>query len=345
MNISIAIADTDRTYLERLGEVLQGYKELTVSIFTKAGALEQALQSRRFDIVLFDPDISEQRLLLSARLAICLYRDDARNNSLYSDCRKVLKYQRISRIYKEVIKAYADEAGDGADFDHACRSEVIAVYSPVGGSGKTTVAFALAGRFAALGREALLLNLEQLDSSACLHPHTEDGITALVEAVEEHKNYELKLKGILKKGQNGISYVEGFERIVDYNTVTKEEISEVLDKIRRCGICDVLVVDMGSHMDGIGLAVFDLADSIVIVEKPGEFPVQKMELFARQALAAEYAPKMYRIRNFMENHAHYSDALDIQDIGSIRNYGRQSVKNMLHAISANEMLVVDRLLS
>jgi len=64
MNISIAIVDKNREYLDRLVEVLQEYKELTVSLFTSAERLEQVLQTKKIDIVLFDPDVSEEKLNL-----------------------------------------------------------------------------------------------------------------------------------------------------------------------------------------------------------------------------------------------------------------------------------------
>lgn len=347
MNISIAVADVNMVYLEKLVEVLQEYEDLSVSMYTNAKILEQELQSKRYDIVLFDPDISESRMVFSnVKLAVCLYSEDAGNSSLYADYEKVMKYQRISMIYKEVIKLYADKAGYRADFNNEQSSKIVAVYSPVGGSGKTTVALSLASKFSNRGKRVLFLSMEQLDSSAYFNPHTEetDCITGLLEAVSENANMELKLKGILKSGLNGMAYVEGFERIVDFNIVSKEEASELLEKIRKYASAEVIVVDMESRLDAIGYAVFEKADHVVVVERPGEIPTQKINMFAQQAVVVEHSRKMLKLCNFADKNVKTDNQLQLPGIGSIFNYGNQSSKNIIQSIITKCIINEDVLL-
>ncbi|MBQ7774491.1 MAG: AAA family ATPase [Lachnospiraceae bacterium] len=344
MNISIAIADINRNYLERLVEVLQEYEDLSVSIFTNAERLEEALQAKHYDIVLFDPDICDKKMsFYNTKMSVCLYSDEARNAQLYPECNKVLKYQRISRIYKDIVKAYADKVGNWADFDKSQNTRLVAVYSPIGGSGKTTIALAIASKLTALGKTVLFLSMEQLDSTACVNAHTEeeDGITMLLQAVVENSNFELKLKGSTKKGFNGIYYVEGFERIVDYNTVDKEEMYSVVDKIRKSGSYDVVIVDMGSCYDAMCQAVFEQADNILIVERAGELPARKMEMFAQQAMVREHAGKMCKVSNFMDSNSKVSNALNVENIGSIRNYGTQALREVVQAMMTKESLNVN----
>lgn len=341
MNISVAIADVNRDYLERLVEVLEDYEELSVSMFTNADRLEQALQTKRFDIVLFDPDISEKKIsFYNTKLSMCLYSEEAQNAGLYADCDKVIKYQRVSKIYKEVIKAYADKAGYLADFDNSQRTKILAVYSPIGGCGKTTIALTLANKLSSYGKNVLFLSMEQLDSSSFVNVHTEEaeGITVLIESAGENASFQLKLKGIIKKGFNNISYIEGFERFVDYNTVTQQEMFDVIDKIRKCGSCDVVVIDMQSSMDDIGKAVFEQADNIVVVDRAGDLPTRKMDMFAQQALVREYAGKMCKISNLVEGNTKASNVLSVPDIGSVHNYGNQPLKNIIQLISAKDAI-------
>jgi len=342
MNISIAIVDKNREYLDRLVEVLQEYKELTVSMFTSAERLEQVLQTKKIDIVLFDPDISEEKVnFKGCGTSICLYSDDAQNMALYADAKKVLKYQRVSMLYKEIAKLYAEDANISFDVGGAKKTRVLAVYSPVGGSGKTTIALAVASKLASYGKNVLYLNLEQLNSSSCVNPSVEEGLISLVEAVNENVNFELTMKGIMKKGLNGILYVEGFDRIVDYNIVTKDEVYKVLDNIRKGDICDVVVVDMNSYIDSIGQTVFELADNIVVVEKPGEIPEHKISMFAQQALTMEYLHKMSLVTNFVEGNTCNTGSLAADRIGRVRNIGNQPVKTIVQAICSNNEIQVN----
>lgn len=347
MNISIAIVDNNRIYLERLVEVLQEYEDLSVSIYTNSELLEKSLEVKRYDIVLFNPDICDEKIrFYNVKLPICLYSNEEKNAALYSEYNKVMKYQRISKLYKDVIKLYADKAGDIPDFDNIQRSKMIAVYSPIGGSGKTTVALAVASMIGALGENVLYLNTEQLDSSSCVNTHTveEDSITILLESLEENINFKLKLKGIVKKGICGISYIEGFERIVDYNSVSNEEAAAVFEKIIKYGNYGVVIVDMESCLNDMGQAVFEKADRIIIVEKPGDVSMKKIEMFSKQALTVEYMEKMCKIRNFTDNFTNQEDVLDVPIVGKIANLGNQSIKNTIQKIASKGAINVDAVL-
>lgn len=346
MNISIAVADSDREYVERISEVLQQYSELNIHIYTSGQKLQAAMESIFFDIVLFDPDISEQRLnFTNVKLPVCLYSDKASSCSWYAECAMVMKYQRISKIYKEFIREYADKAGYSADFDNSQNTKILAVFSPIGGSGKTTISLAIAGRLAGMGKTVLFISAEQLGSSAYVNARQEDGITTLVDsAAGGHGGFELKVKGIMKQGMNGMYYIEGFDRIVDYEAVAGNEMSDVLNKIKRCGICDTIVVDMESNLDAIGKAVFSLADRIIVVEKTGELPSTKMNLFANQAIVGEYREKMMRICNFAENNSVYSTEWNIPDVGMVHNYGNLQLKNIIQAIHGNHEIMVEKIL-
>ncbi len=345
INISIAIVDSDKSYIERISEALQQYEELTVHIYTSADKFRQAAEKNRFDMVLFEPDICEERISFAGvKLPICLCSDEVHNIGMYTEFTKILKYQRISHIYKDMIRAYAEKAGYSAEFDHSQRTSVIAVYSPVGGSGKTTAALALASQLAATGKCVLFVSVEQLDSSRMINLPKEEGLVELIEAAfNEAVNFELKIKGLMKQGIHGISYVEGFGRIADYDAATGDEVTGVLNRIKRCGVCDVVLVDMESRAGMIEKAVLSFADRIVMVERPGELPVAKMELFAEQAIFNEYKSKMVWVYNFAESNSIYSKKTEVPIIGTIHNYGNLKLEHILYAIMRNREIAVDKL--
>ena len=156
MNILLAIADSNKEYLRKISEELQGYSDLTIYVYTSADKLENAMENESFDVVMFDPDLSESRINFSrVKMPICLYSEEAENTSLYKECAHISKYQRISKIYKDMIRAYAEKAGYSYESDHAGKMSVVSVYSPIGGSGKTTVALAIAGLAAKKGKKPL----------------------------------------------------------------------------------------------------------------------------------------------------------------------------------------------
>ena len=339
MIISIAIADTNRDYIERLAEGLQQYNDLNISVFTSGERLQKTLVNEKYDVVLFDSDISEKRLMLSnAKLVMCLYSDDTVNGELYTDVDKVLKYQRISNIYKEILKKYSEKAGYSLELETSRKSSVLAVYSPIGGSGKTLVSIAIASKLEEQGRDVLYISAEQLGSSAALFPYKEPGTTALIEALNSNAVFALKLQGVAKNGMNGISYIEGFERIVDFDDVTMDEMKDLLVNIKKAGVYDVVIVDMDSAVGNVTKAVFEEADNIVVVNKPGFFASEKMRMFANQGIVTDNRSKMFVVKNFIDNGVRYNDELDVPEIGRVRNYGNLDEKKVIQMINmANEI--------
>ena len=347
MNISLAIADTNRRYVEKLSEVLQQYHDLTISLFTNAEKLQAALDQTRFDVLLFDPDISPERLSISGvKLAVCLYSDGCGNMGLYPDCAKILKYQRISNIYKNMLREYADKAGEYADFGNRTSTKLIGVYSPAGGSGKTTVALAIASRLKSMGNAVLFVNTEQLESASFVNTHDEDGLAMLVEDAEnENVNFKVKLTAISKHGMDDMEYVEGFTRLVDYAAMTGEDIGNVFRRMKRESDYRYVIIDMDSNLDAVNKTIFELADQVVIVEKPGELPVRKMELFAQQVLVQEQKNKLVRILNFAESNSVYCNELDVPVIGTIHNYGNLKLDSIIRAMNANGEYTAERLIN
>lgn len=347
MNISIAIGDTNREYVERLSEVLQQYHDLTLSIFTNFDSLQKALEQNRFDIVLFDPDISQERLTVSAvKLAVCFYYDHCVNLNMYANCAKVLKYQRVSNIYKDILREYADKAGGAEEFGNRMKTCLIGVYSPVGGAGKTTIALALASRLKAMGNQILFVNTEQLESSSIVNRHDEDSMAMLIEDTgNENVNFKVKLMAVSKHGMDDLEYLEGFTRLVDYDAVTEEEITRVFERIKKESDYQYVIIDMASHLDQVNKAVFALADQIILVERPGELPVKKVELFAQQVFVQEHKNKILRIWNFAESQSVYSNEPVVPVIGKVHHYGNLKLETMVHAINTNGEYTIDTLLN
>lgn len=342
MNIKIAIIDSDLNYLERLSAVLQQYDELEVSVFTKMQAFQEAMENSNYSIALFNPVIFDTQIIFSPNIMpICLWTEECLNGKWYSEMYKVQKYQRISNIYKEIVKNYAHYASDnGMEYFKEGNANVIAVYSPVGGSGKTTMAFAVAKCLLKRNKKVLLLSVEQLNSSSLHCKIHEEGITQLVEAINDGTNFELTLKGIIKQTEDGILYVESFSRLVDYDDVSREEMINVIQKIKLCNICDYIIVDTGSTLDSINKSILENADKIVLVQRNGELADVKMSMFEQQIWIDDLKKHMYVIKNFTSSQIHYYELKNIPVIGTVHSYGNILHKDLLNYIEEENSIDV-----
>lgn len=347
MNIKIAVIDHDINYLERLSGVLQQYDELSVAVFTRMESFQQTMEFEDFQIVVFNPDISEQQLIFPSKvMPVCLCTQESVNRDLYQSIPAVQKYQRISNIYKQIIKNYAEHVKDSEmDFFKAASTRVIAVHSPIGGSGKTTLALAIAGKIHKLGKRVLFLSMEQCNSSSICFDIKEDGITCLVETLNTNSSFELKLKGILKQNAAGLYYVECFSRLVDYDDVKGEEIEKIIRKIKMCDVCDYVVIDTGSTLDDVNKAVLNSADRIVIVQRSGELADAKLSLFDKQIMVNELREKLCVVKNFVMQGTRGYELMNVPVAGEVRGYGSLSHNDLLGCIMQENNMEMNDLLA
>lgn len=345
MNIKIAILDSDLNYLERLSGVLQQYDEFSVSVFTKEDTLEQAMEQNSFQIVLFHPDVSESQISFPAGvMPIGLCDDETKNRKLYPQMAVIQKYQRISNIYKELLKCYAEYADDNGMEILQGSAKTIAVYSPIGGSGKTTIAMAIAQKLHAMNKRVFFLSAEQFSSASLYFPVQEEGITKLIETLNGTNNFQLTLKGILKENESGILYVEGFRRLVDYEDVSYTEIENVISKIRQCDVCDYLIIDTGSCLDEITKTVLESVDKIVLVQRNGENADEKIKLFDTQVWVNEQKERMCVVKNFAEQNKKGYELPQLPMIGVVHNYGNILNHDLLSYIEQENGISINMLL-
>lgn len=347
MNIKIAIIDNDINYLERLSGVLQQYNELSVAVFTRIESFQQTMEFEDFQIVVFNPDISAQQLIFSDKMMpVCLCTEESVNRNLYQNIPIIQKYQRISNIYKQIIKNYAEHVKDSEmDYFKAASTGVIAVHSPIGGSGKTTLSLAIAGKLHKMGKSVLFLSMEQCNSSSVCCDIKEEGITCLVEALNTNSSFELKLKGILKQSAGGFYYIECFSRLVDYDDVKDEEIEKIIKKIKMCDVCDYIVIDTGSTLDGVNKAVLYSADRIVVVQRSGELADAKLSLFDRQILVNELREKLCVVKNFVMQGTRGYELENVPVAGEVRGYGTLTHNDLLGCIEQENNMEMSYLLT
>ena len=113
MILKIAIADTNEEYVKRILSVLEEYEELNLSVFTDENTLEQALMSQKFDVLLFDASVYDGHADGGKRFLPILLLDETQGvASQFQKTKKIRKYQRISKIYQQILEVYAEVCGD-----------------------------------------------------------------------------------------------------------------------------------------------------------------------------------------------------------------------------------------
>lgn len=319
MIIKMAIADTNEEYLERLLNVFEEYEELNLSVYTEKYALEMALASKKFDIVLFDASLYDGQTAMNRSGLAVLLMDESRG--VPENCRelpKVNKYQRISRIYQQILALYAEVCGDTGNVLGQGNVSMLAFYSPVGGAGKTTLSLVAATKLAMQGRRTLYMNLEDIASEECYLPRTEEkGMSDIVANLGSNINFTMKLQSLLQSKTENLYYLNHFDSPNDIYEMTGEEVEELLGQLAKSGLFDYIIVDLGVELNQRLLSVFEEVQRIILVEKPDTIATAKMNCFLSQAhIVNNYGKKMVRLLNF-DNGRGAEVQIDLPRIGRI----------------------------
>lgn len=349
MIISIAVCDDNAEYVARLlgGDGLAKYDNLKLSVYTDPAKLVSALNETGVDILLFNPDITSERLPLSkVKLPVLLYSEEQTNASRYlkDNVDHVEKYQRISSIYRKIIDLFSEKAGYVPDGGSGAPAKIISVYSPVGGSGKTLSAFAVALFYARAGKKTLLLSAEEISSLPAVFSEgsgSGSNIDLINAAGKEDTSLSLKLQGIVRNGPDGLFYVDGFEKVVDYSAVSKDEWKKLLDGLVKCGLYDIIIFDMGSAVDDTARTLFENSEIIIVINRPGTTASEKIRRFSMQSIFMKDREKFVELRNFAENNSVYDESLGLRQVGAIHNYGNLDVKSIVNNALLNHEMILD----
>jgi len=147
--------------------------------------------------------------------------------------------------------------------------KLIAVYSPKGGVGCTTLAINVATAMCqadSLAKIAVMdCSLQFGDVKITLDMRASRSIVDLVDNLDELDG-DLLESAMVKDERSGLRALLAPPKPEMAELVTAEHVRIVLEKMKQ--ILDYIVVDMGSRLQDLELTVFDLADRIVLVATP-----------------------------------------------------------------------------
>lgn len=336
MIIKIAIADSDREYLQKLAGGLSLYSDLNLALFSDEESMMNAFRNKKFDIFLFSPKIfSVESSYFKVRADLKVLLDDKEQviSDVYSDAGRIDKYQRVSRIYKKILELYSEVCGKGTAIGDGYTS-ICAFYSPVGGSGKTTIALTVAAKLAFMGKRIFYISLEDIASENFYLLQGEDnGLSELMLHIDKNTNINLKIQGMLNNKNENLYYLNHFSSPNDIYDMRTEELRKLIDTFSNSGMFDCIVVDMGTGIDEKNKLIFEKADKIVVVERTDAISRRKTGcFFAQQHIINEYGNKMVRIINFDDGHSANQET-EIPVIGKIRTMTENDAEKIVDVLS------------
>ena len=199
----------------------------------------------------------------------------------------VATIRRVSEMSRAREVAYGTGLLDGAAGGRAGR--IIAVYSPKGGAGCTTIATNIAVTLQTDDTPVALVDadLQFGDVGVFLNIQSQNSVVDLSEA---HRELDPDLVNtVLSDHPSGLKVLLAPFSPDAAEVVSGEAIRAVLDHLRTR--FEYVIVDTASILNDVVLSVFDAADIILLVAMPDIPSVKDARLFFDIAEALEYPPE------------------------------------------------------
>lgn len=249
----LAICDLEEAYACNLTEYMNQRKNtpFEVQAFTNLKSLSEFAENNHIELLLISTEaMCEGVKQLDIDRIIILSEGEYPDYSGQEP--QVYKYQASDSLIAEVMNHYAAATPNfqpALFVGTAMKTEILAVYSPLGRVGKTAFALTL-GEILAEKRKVLYLNLEDYNGFEGIfsQSYRADLSDLIYFARQKEGNMIFKLNGVVQTFQN-LDYIPPAFSPSDLRDVSWKEWAGFLKELLLCGGYEILILDMGHQIE------------------------------------------------------------------------------------------------
>lgn len=273
MKKTFAICDAEEEYVQRLLEYVGEKKNiyLKTAAFTKEESLLEYSEKNELGILLLsEAMMNEKTKNIKAERVVLLKEERGNLPGIY-------KYQSAETILREAMSFYeAEKFASNLHEEWRDKKNLIGIFSPAGGTGKTSFALAL-GQLLAKNSAVLYMNLESFSGlGALLEMDFENSLSELLYyARQKGENLSEKLREFTVSLQklDILPPVQSPEDIMDVNA---GEWIRLINKIMNGSIYEQVILDIGVQIENIPALLEHC--SIVLMPTRKDLPAQSRVL-------------------------------------------------------------------
>jgi len=278
--LSLIIADNDVEYLANFEKFLlanypQHFKLFSFSSSEKL--YEFLAQPQSIDLLLVSSRIYEDDDRFSNIGLILLLTEDGpagarKSGKLSADnVISIGKYQQMDRLVAEIIRSYSEKGKRSCSISAHGNTRIIAVCSPSGGAGTSSIAAGCSILCAGRGVRSFYLNLEGIPSTEQFFnsDSTQSFSNVIYHLKGRGANLQLKLEGAkCIDTKTGVCYFKPPENIRELNELTDQDVDCLLTELRKSAVYQYIFVDMSSGLNCLNTMVLRHSDIILLVLAP-----------------------------------------------------------------------------
>ncbi|MCM1121373.1 MAG: hypothetical protein NC416_02200 [Eubacterium sp.] len=284
----------DTTYCKKLVHYFDShyYDKFQWNIYTQFQYMRQMLQTDTVDIILIGEEMKEElwesdRKLLEGKLWAYLTEHES---GLVEGEWYFQKYQRADQIYRDLLDIYAKKEHIHYEYQpiHSSKTAFVAFISASGGSGVSTIAAAAAIAFSQM-EKVLYLNLEEIGSVRLTFTgESKVCFDELIYAIKSRRNtLQLKLESSVSRDETGTYYFKECANPMDLQTLSAEDIEELLKAVEASKVYDKVMIDLGSRLDEKAVMVMSMANRVAVITDQSEIAEVKLQRYLKYIQTVE----------------------------------------------------------
>lgn len=211
-------------------------------------------------------------------------------DDLYSTIRRVYELNREQRgRYDDLVAAGASEGGKKAKKAGKASGHIIAVYSPQGGVGVTTIATNMATAMMSEGTKVLLIDtdLQFGDVGVFLNLTAKHSLVELAQSVDDLDD-DL-VENVMVTHGSGLKVLLSPPSPEDAEKVVPKDLAEMVSRLS--ALYDYIIVDLPHRLDDTTLNIMDIAERIVLVATPTLPSIKNVRVILDLFVALQYPPE------------------------------------------------------
>lgn len=275
--ISVLIVEPDVRYVDQIALKLleEMESEIRLEVITdKNYYKEYMLSPRMIDVIIINETCIDESIKRQKNIKLAIILNENENNVRGIDC--IYKYSNLQEIFYKIQGRMKSTFKQLQDESKKTESSLIMVYSPIGGSGKTTTALGLSSSLAELGRKVLYLNVETVQNFQYFlsdKGYIDNGFERLL---------SVKGEGLLAH-LNGAIGTQGFDyvRPIKYSTLSygikDEDYLFFIKYLMESKMYEFVILDVPSDMSEFVSNLMTMSNKVIIVSNQDEYAVHKIQ--------------------------------------------------------------------
>jgi MinD-like ATPase involved in chromosome partitioning or flagellar assembly len=278
---NLVIIDTDYEFVRGIEEdLIRRYADsVDVQILTDQACIDEYFSRKRtIDVLIIDQNNYGEYLSEHAiRQTFLMIPEIALDREIPANVRPMVKYLPKEELFRAISDTFARFDSEGSlDPGREKRvTHVIAVFSPIGGCGKSLVSIGLARKLTKLDKKVLLVGCDDVQSFAAyydVHDFAEDRLAKKLREPDAD-TYWIVMQNI---GSDEFHYLKPFSRVPHALGVGRTQWGPFITMMREKKDYDYIVLDIGSRVDEASRALMDRSDVVVMVTEPNVMATRKM---------------------------------------------------------------------